>query len=197
LETINAETFYLSANQRTISSLAVVIRSAGEPRSLMGAIRQRVRDIDPDQPVANLRTMEEVIGGSMAGRRFILILAGLFASLALALAALGIYSVTAYSVSQRTPEIGLRIALGARPVDVLRLVMTKVLTLTLAGVGLGLAAALGVTRLLSSLLFGVTAGDPLTFAAIPLLLSAVALVASCLPALRAIRIDPLIALRYE
>ncbi|HEV8337150.1 MAG TPA: ABC transporter permease [Candidatus Polarisedimenticolia bacterium] len=197
LETVNAETFYLSANQRTISSLAVVIRTAGEPRSLMGAVRRRMRDIDPDQPVANLRTMEEVIGGSMAGRRYILILAGLFASLALALAALGIYSVTAYSVSQRTPEIGLRIALGARPVDVLRLVMTRVLALTLAGVGLGLAAALGVTRLLSSLLFGVTTGDPLTFAAIPLLLSAVSVVASCLPALRAIRIDPLTALRDE
>jgi predicted permease len=197
LDTASREMFYLSENQRTIAQMSVVVRTTVEPLGLASALRARVAAIDADQPVARLRTMEQVIGGSVAGRRFVLILVAVFAGLALALAAAGIYSVTSYIVSQRTAEIGLRVALGAGRGDVVGLIVGKSLSLTLAGLAAGAAASLGLSRVLASLLYGVGAADPLTFASIAVLLTGVSLVASALPALRATRIDPLIAIRYE
>src|SRR6185503_9241683 len=161
------------------------------------AVRKEVLSIDPDQPLADVRTMEQWLGTAVAAPRYRTALLGLFALLALVLASTGIYGVMCYSVAQRTHEIGVRMALGARQLDVLKLVVRQGMLLTLVGVILGLTGAFALTRVMQSLLFGVTAKDPFTFAVVAALLSAVAFIACLVPALRATRVDPLIALRYE
>ncbi|HKG20570.1 MAG TPA: FtsX-like permease family protein, partial [Blastocatellia bacterium] len=175
----------------------LVIRTTGDPLSLVSAVREVVWAIDKDQPVSNVSTMEQIMSGSVARQRFNMLLLGIFAVVALILAAVGIYGVMSYLVTQRTREIGLRMALGAQTGDVLRLVVGQGFKLVAAGVALGLVSALILTRYMSSLLFGVSATDPLTFALISVSLVAVALLASYIPARRATRIDPMEALHYE
>jgi putative ABC transport system permease protein len=175
----------------------LAIRTTGETSNLVGAVRQIIREVDPDQPVSNVATMAEVLGTEAAQRRMGMIMLAGFAALALLLASLGIYGILAYFVTQHTNEIGVRQALGATPRNILFLVLRKGMALTLLGVAIGLGASFALTRLMSSLLFGVKAADPLTFVTVPLLLALVALVACLVPALRATRIDPLVALHYE
>ncbi|HXO20335.1 MAG TPA: ABC transporter permease [Thermoanaerobaculia bacterium] len=188
---------YTAYPETPYSRMDLVVRAAGDPRRLAGALRAAVRQVDPDQAVYSLRPMTELMSQSKARARFGLVLLGAFAGLALALAAVGIYGVMAYTVVQRTHEIGIRMALGAGRVRVLRLVVRDGAALALAGLALGTAGALAVTRFLSSLLFAVSTRDPLTFAAVPAILGGVALLASYLPARRATRVDPLVALRHE
>jgi ABC-type antimicrobial peptide transport system permease subunit len=161
------------------------------------AVRSAIWEIDNDLPVSRVQSMESVRAAAIATQRFNLILMGLFACLALALAVTGVYGVTAYSVAQRTREIGVRMALGAQATDVVRLVLTQSLKLIIGGIVTGVISALALTRLMTNLLFGISPSDPLTFAAISLLLTGVALVACFVPARRATRVDPLVALRYE
>jgi predicted permease len=175
----------------------LVVKTDVEPASLAAAVRKTVWELDKDQPVSDVRTMEEVLSNSIARQRFSTLLLGIFASLALLLAAVGIYGVMSYAVAQRTREIGIRMALGAQAGSVLRLMIGQGLKLASAGVVLGLAGALLLTRLMSSLLFGVSATDPLTLVTISLVLVGVALLASYIPARRAAKVDPLVALRYE
>jgi len=180
--------------QRT---LRIVLRSAGDPVLLTGALRAAVAELDPDLPVAEIQTMEEAMGAWAAERRLTMMLVGGFALLALALGAVGVYGVMAHLVVQRTREIGIRIALGALPREILRLVLSQGAWLAGLGIAAGLAGALGATRLLASLLFGVEPTDLATFAATAAALGIVAGVASLLPALRAVRTDPMDALRSE
>jgi len=161
------------------------------------AVRAAVRAADPTQAVSNLRTMEDVLSLSLARQQFNMLLLAVFAGLALLLSAIGVYGVMSYSVSQRTHEIGVRLALGAQPADVLGLIIRQGMGLVLAGVGIGLAGALALTRLMKTLLFGVSATDPLTFTVIALLLALVALLACWIPARRATKVDPMTALRFE
>jgi putative ABC transport system permease protein len=175
----------------------VVIRTHGDPLSLVPAMREQVKAIDPDQPIAAIKTMDEWIDQSTSTPRYRTTLLAMFAALAMILAATGIYGVMSYSVAQRTHEIGVRMALGAQRLDVLRLVVRQGMLLVLVGVGIGLFGAYWLTRVMSSLLFGVTAKDPLTFVAVAALLSVVALLACYIPARRAMKVDPLTALRYE
>jgi predicted permease len=175
----------------------LVVRSPVAPASLLAAVNRCIWSLDKQIPPTDALTMEQVEAAAMARPRFNLTLMGIFAAIALILAAVGVYGVTAYAVTQRTQEIGVRIALGARRLDVIALVLGQCLLLTLAGTAVGVAAALGLTRLMSSLLFGVTARDPVTFAAVALLLVAVAVLAALLPARRAMGIEPVAALRCD
>jgi len=174
-----------------------LVRAATNPRALVPAVRRAVAEAGDEQPVYNVRSMSEIVSASIAGRRFSMLLLGIFAGLALVLAAVGIYGVISYAVAQRTHEIGIRMALGARPGDVLRTVVAQSMSPVLAGVAIGLAASFGLTRMMANLLYGVRATDPVTFCAVPLALFAVALAASMIPARRATRIDPTTALRHE
>jgi putative ABC transport system permease protein len=175
----------------------LAIRTTGEPANLVSSVRQAIREVDPDQPVSNVATMAELLGEEAAQRRMGMIMLVAFAVLALLLASLGIYGVLAYFVTQHTNEIGVRLALGATPRNILFLVLRKGMGLTLIGVAIGVAASLALTRWMSSLLFGVKAVDPLTFVAVPMLLGVVALLACAIPARRATKVDPIVALRYE
>ena len=175
----------------------VAVRTSVDPKSAMPAIQAAIREVDKDQPVYQIQTIDELIGSTVSTRRFALTILILFAVLALVLAVSGIYGVISYSVTQRTQEIGIRMALGARATDVLRLVLAQFMRLTVIGVVLGLVAAYALTRLMTSLLFGVTATDITTFILVPISLSLVALIACLIPARRATRVDPLVALRYE
>ena len=176
---------------------ALIVRTDVDPMSLAKTVRRTVWEIDKDQPVSDISSMEEVVSQSVARQRFSMLLLGVFAGLALLLAAVGIYGVMSYSVAQRTREIGIRIALGAQRSDVLKMTVGEGLRLVSTGVVIGLAAALILTRVMSSLLFGVSANDPTTFITISLILVSVAVLASFVPALRATRVDPMFALRYQ
>jgi putative ABC transport system permease protein len=178
-------------------STNLVIRTQGDPTNLAAAVRKEVQTIDPEQPVAAVQTMGQWVDTSVAEPRYRTTLLGLFALLALVLASTGIYGVMSYSVAQRTHEIGVRMALGAKRFDVLRLVVRQGMFLVLLGIGIGLAGAFALTRVMATLLFGVTAKDPVTFVAVAALLTLVAFVACYIPALRATKVDPLVALRYE
>jgi putative ABC transport system permease protein len=188
---------YYPYRQRPDSDMNLVVRSAVDPSSLTASIRAAIAAIDKDQPVFDVHTMQELVDNSISTRRLTLVLLGIFSALALILAAIGIYGVMAYSVALRTQEIGIRMALGAQRQDVLRLVLGQGARIAFFGVAIGLATAAALARLLSSLLFSVSASDPVTFAAVAVLLIAVALLACYIPARRALRVDPIIALRYE
>jgi putative ABC transport system permease protein len=180
-----------------VFQLSVVMRTAGDPSLQTPALRSALAEIDRNQPLVKVRTMEENMSTSVAQPRFRAWLIGTLALLALVLAAVGVYGVMSYTVTQRTNEIGIRVALGAQPQRVFRLVVGEGLRLALFGVGVGLVAALALTRLLHSFLFGISAYDPLTFIGVSVLLTLVAVAASYFPARRATRVDPMIALRYE
>jgi putative ABC transport system permease protein len=195
--TLPLPTMYIPASQSQAGAQDMVVRTAQDPLSLAAAVRSALWEIDNELPVSLVRTMEGVRASAVNARRFNVLLMGLFAGLALALAVTGVYAVTAYSVGQRTREIGVRIALGARAADVLRLVLVQSLKAIAGGVIAGLGGALVLTRFLTNLLFGVSPTDPATFAIISLLLLAVALFACYIPARRATRADPLVALRYD
>ncbi len=175
----------------------LIVRTSVEPKSTLGAVQSAIREVNKDQPVYQVQTMNELIGDSVGTRRFALTILILFAGLALVLALSGIYGVISYSVSQRTQEIGIRMALGATATDVLRLVLGEFMKLTVIGLALGLAGAYALTRLMTSLLFGVTATDTTTFVVVSITLFLVALIACLIPARRAMRVDPLVALRYQ
>jgi putative ABC transport system permease protein len=175
----------------------LVVRSSIDPMQLANAVRQAVSSVDKDQPVQSIRTMDELAADSVALRRASMVLVATFAWIALLLAALGIYSVMSYAVAQRTQEIGLRMALGAQPSDVLKLVTGEAMLLALMGIGLGLVGAFLLTRFLVSLLYSVQPTDPTTFATVSMMLTAVALLASYIPAWRATKVDPVEALRCE
>jgi putative ABC transport system permease protein len=177
--------------------MQVVVRTAGDPLAAAATARREIARLDPDQPISDVRTMEARIDRSLKNQRFNMVLLAVFASCALTLAAIGIYGIVAYAVTERTHEIGVRVALGAQRQDIMRMVVRQGMTMTLIGTGAGLAAAFGVTRVMSTLLFGVSAADPITFAVIPLLLLAVAAWACYVPARRATRVDPIVALRCE
>jgi predicted permease len=177
--------------------MGAVVRSRGPVPGLFDSIRHSAQQVNSQQVVAGVQTMDEIISSSIASRRFSMILLGSFALLALLLSSLGIYGVVSYLVGQQTREIGIRIALGAQRSDVMRLVLRDGAKMALLGVGVGLAAALGLTRLMTSVLYGVSATDPVTFAAVAVVLTGVALAACYIPARRAMRVDPMVALRYE
>jgi predicted permease len=175
----------------------LVVRTASDPAAITAAVRDVVHKVDPNLPINRVMTMDGLLSDSVSPRQFSAVLVGIFAALALLLAAVGIYGVMSYTVSGRTQEIGIRMALGAQPAKVQRMILSEAVRLTLAGVAIGLAGAVVLVRFLSSLLFGVGTYDPATFAGVAALLTGVALAASYIPARRAVRVDPLIALRYE
>jgi predicted permease len=179
------------------SAVAVVLRAEGDPSTVMDQVRRAVDQVDPGEIIYSVETMNEVISNSFAARRLSMILLGVFASLALLLSCIGIYGVISYLVGERTHEIGVRMALGARHSDVLRLVLGQGAKMALIGVAIGIAFALGLTRLMSNQIFGVTAHDPLTFTGVALVLISVALAACYIPARRAMQVDPIVALHYE
>ncbi len=185
---------YVPNAQGQWNLMGLVIRTAGDPAAFATTLRHEVQALDKDQPIYNVRTMDDVVMNSLGTRRVSMQLFTVFACAALLLAAVGIYGVMAYSVAQRTQEIGIRMALGAQKSDILRLVVRQGMTLTLIGVIVGLAGAFALTRVIANLLFGVGASDPLTFIAISLLLTFVALIACYLPARRAARLNPTVAL---
>jgi putative ABC transport system permease protein len=191
------EQIYIPYPQEPFGQLGVVVKATGDPNGVMKQIEQQMRAIDPAIAVRDLKPLEAYVDDARAPMRFNLILIAIFGTIALLLASVGLYSVMAYSVTQRAHELGIRMAIGASPVDILRLVIVQGLRLTLLGAALGLVASLFVTRALASLLFGVSATDPLTFAMVPIVLAAVAMLACYLPARRAMRVDPMVALRYE
>jgi putative ABC transport system permease protein len=174
-----------------------VVRTLREPLSLSPAVQREVSAVDRTQPIALVKSMEQVLSDSMAVRRLVMLLLGIFSGVALVLAAIGIYGVIAYSVVQRGHEIGIRMALGAKAWDVLRLVLEQGMALALAGISIGLVAAFALTRVMSSLLYEIRSTDPLTFLEVSLGLMAVALFAVYVPARRATRVDPTVALRYQ
>jgi putative ABC transport system permease protein len=190
---------YVPYAQVPIGDVSLVVRSssAADPTLLTPALRSAVQEIDRDQPLYEVHTMNALVAESVSRQRFGMTLLALFAGLALALASVGIFGVMSFLVTQRTHEIGIRMALGAQRRDVLKMIVGQGMKLTLVGVALGLAAAFALTRLMASLLYGVSATDPATFVGVALLLTAVALLACYVPARRAMRVDPMVALRYE
>jgi putative ABC transport system permease protein len=189
--------YYLPAAQMPFNQMTLVVRTTNDPHSLITAVQNEVHAMDNELPIFNVKTMDEYISATVAGPRFNATLLVIFAGVALILTIVGLYGVMSYSVAQRTNEIGIRMALGAQASDVLRLIVSQGFKLVLIGLGIGLVGAFALTRVIGSLLFGVTTKDPLTFAAVAVLLALVALLACYIPARRATRLDPLHALRYE
>jgi putative ABC transport system permease protein len=173
------------------------VRTTTDPLSIVGAVRQTVASIDPNLPISNIKTLEKVVDDSIAQRRLNMLLMGLFGGLALLLSAVGIYGLLSHAVTQRTQEMGIRMALGAQVSDVLKLVLRQGMTLAIIGEAIGLLGAFVLTRLMRGLLFGVTPNDATTFVVVAGVLAVVALLACYVPARRATKVDPLIALRYE
>jgi predicted lysophospholipase L1 biosynthesis ABC-type transport system permease subunit len=192
-----APTVYWAMSQFPWSGMTLVVRTRDDPTHMAEALVAQVRRLDPDQPVADLKTFDEWLGGAVARRRFMLVLLGGFAGLGMVLTAVGLYGTTAYGVVQRTRELGIRAALGASRRDLLWSVLRQALVVVTVGIAVGLAGSLVVSRLLSSLLFEVSPADPAVFTAIALLLLAVGVLAGLLPARRATRADPMIAIRAE
>jgi len=193
----SAEIYFPYAQTNFSSETSLVVRASVAPASLTDGVRRVLREANPDAPVVRIKPMMDVLADSVADRRFNMILMAMFAGVALVMAAIGLYGVMSFSVTQRTHEIGIRMALGARPQDVLRLVVRQGMVLAAIGVGIGLIVATALTRVLSSLLYGVSATDPITFTVVSLLLAGVALGACFVPARRATKVDPMVALRYE
>jgi predicted permease len=185
------------AIQQSGAGTGILLRYDPRATTIADSLQAAVKRISEDHVMSKTRTMDEIISESLASQRFSMAVLGIFAMLALALASVGIYGVISYVVQQRTQEIGVRMALGAKKTDVLRLVLGEGMKMAGIGVLIGLAAAFGLTRLMASLLYGVSATDPLTFTVVAILLSAVALAACYIPARRAMRVDPMVALRYE
>jgi len=192
-----AERYYPYAQFGNFAPRYILAKTATDPAQMAAAIREQIWAIDKDQPVGNVMRMQAIVDEDLAPREMQATLLGSFAAIALVLASLGIYAVLSYAVAQRTQELGVRMALGAEPRDVLRLVIGEGLALTFAGIGIGLVGALALTRVLQNLLYGVSATDPFTFAGVATLLAGVALLACYAPARRAMRVDPMVALRYE
>jgi predicted permease len=188
---------WMPHSQAPSLGMQIVIRTTGDPLSIVGAVREAVWSLDRDLPIARLQTLEQIMSQTVAHRRLSMLLLVIFAAVALVLAAVGIYGVMSYVVSQRTREIGVRMALGAEALDVMRLVVGHGMKLAMVGVGLGVVAAFSLTRLMTALLFGVSPSDPLTFLVIALMLVVVALLACWIPARRATKVDPMTALRWE
>jgi putative ABC transport system permease protein len=188
---------YMQERRSFMTPRDLVLRTKADPTVIASAVRQAVWSVDKDQPVSNVRSMDQVFAAAISTERFQALMLGLFAALALVLACVGLYGVISYSVVQRTHEIGVRMALGAQSVDVLRLVIRQGMFLTFTGLAIGIVAGTFVTRVLTGMLFGVTPRDPLTFVGVPVLLLVVAFLACFIPARRATRIDPLVALRYD
>ena len=191
------EDFYVPHAQDAWQSMVLVAKTKVEPAAMAAPIRQQVWAIDKDQPVFDVKTMREVRAISLALYSFSSVMLGIFAGVALLLAAIGIYGVMSYAVTQRTQEIGIRMALGARAMDVLKLVVKNGMVLALIGVAVGLAGSFALTRLLASLLVGVTPTDAVTFSTVSFGLLLIALLACYIPARRATKVDPMVALRYE
>jgi putative ABC transport system permease protein len=188
---------YVPFKQDLFGTMWVLVKSDGDPSRLTGAVREAVRGIDRTLPAYSITPLATVLSESVADRRFSMVLLGFFALLAIFLAAVGLYGVVAYSVSQRTREIGLRVAIGARPGDVVRMVVGGGMKLAIVGVVIGLVGAVGLAQLVETMLFGVTPSDPASYGATALILLAVAALASYVPARRAMRVDPLTALQAE
>jgi putative ABC transport system permease protein len=189
---------YFSFRQlQNLVANALIVRTAVDPLSLATPVRNAVWAVDKDQPVSNIDSMDNIVAGAVARQRFSMLLLAIFAGLALLLAAVGIYGVMSYSVAQQTREIGIRMALGARRGHVLRMTVLQGLKLVFVGVGIGLVLAIILTRVMASLLFGISATDPATFLSISAVLIVVAAFASYIPALRATRVDPMVALRSQ
>jgi putative ABC transport system permease protein len=177
--------------------MRIVVRTAGDPAALGPQVRGAVYKVDPEQPVSRMMTLEQLVSNSVAKPRFSLLLLGLFAVLALVLSIIGIYGITSYSVSQRTREVGLRMALGAEPKGIVQMIVGETGLLAGLGIVIGLAAAYALSRVMASLLYGVAATDPVTFVSVALGLALVALIAAYLPGRRATRVSPVVALRTE
>ena len=197
LQAASEPTYYLPTSQAPLEDMTVLVRTTGEPTALVSAIRQSVLAIDPNQPISNISTMDKIVSDSIARPRLNMLLMGLFGALALILAAVGIYGLLSYAVTQRTQEMGIRMALGAQVADVLGLVLRQGMKLALIGEAIGLVGSFALTRVMQRLLFGVTPTDISIFVAVTGVLTTVALLACYLPARRAAKVDPLIALRYE
>jgi predicted permease len=196
LEAPPRPTVYVNLFQRPRAAITVTMLSDADTRSVTSAARGILQDLNPELP-ARFRTLSQVYSAALGSRRFNVILVGCFAITALLLATAGVFGVMAYSVSRRTREIGVRVALGARSIDVLRMIVGQGLRTIVIGVAMGIAGSLALTRTVESLLFGVTATDPLTFGSVTVLLVGVALLACYIPARRATKVDPMVALRYE
>jgi putative ABC transport system permease protein len=188
---------YAPNDQEPSAVFSLVVRTMSDPRTLGGSVQREILAEDSQQPVSDVRPMEQVISDSLLLRRLSMSLLAAFAALALLLAGVGIYALIAYTVSRRTQEIGLRMALGADRKQIMRLVVGRGLVVGIVGIGIGVPAAFAVTRLMRNLLFGITAFDPVVFVGVPLLLLLIAALASYVPARKAMRVDPMVALRYE
>ncbi|MHB8654173.1 MAG: ADOP family duplicated permease [Terriglobia bacterium] len=194
---VESEIYFPLFQQTRILAMQLAVRTAADPVSMISAVRTQIAAIDPEEPIYNVTTLDQTLSDSVAPRRFNMLMLGIFAGIALALATVGIYGVMAFSVTQRTREIGIRMALGAHRRDVLGLVARQALGVTLAGVAFGLVGAWALTRFIASFLYGVQATDPATFVVVPLALVTVSLLACYIPARRATKVDPMVALRYE